>query len=181
MSTTIDDFRNFFRPSRAVNRYNLVQSIREALNLMEAGFKNHNIAATLDGPEEVMAWGHPNEFAQIILNLISNAKDALLEKESSHGRIAIQVSATADEAAITVEDNAGGIPPEIREKLFDPYFTTKANGTGIGLYMVKTILQKHMGGRISFRNTTEGTEFRIRLPLSPPNPTGSNVPCMPKT
>jgi PAS domain S-box-containing protein len=165
MSTTIDDFRNFFRPSRTVNRYNLVQSIREALSLMEAGFRNHNITATLDGPEEIIVLGHPNEFAQIILNLISNAKDALLEKNSLYGRIAIRVSATPEEAVVTVEDNAGGISPEVQEKVFDPYFTTKASGTGIGLYMVKTILEQHMGGRISFANTAEGTEFRIALPL----------------
>ena len=178
MSTTIDDFRNFFRPSRAVNHYNLVQSIREALSLMEAGFRNHNIAATLDGPEEIIVLGHPNEFAQIILNLISNAKDALLEKNSLYGRIAIRVSATPEEAVVTVEDNAGGIPPDVQEKIFDPYFTTKASGTGIGLYMVKTILEQHMGGRISFANTAEGTEFRIALPLQyPSTEPGNSPPC----
>ncbi|MGD9787508.1 MAG: PAS domain S-box protein [Sulfuricellaceae bacterium] len=182
MSTTIDDFRNFFRPSRTVNRYNLVQSIREALSLMEASFRNHNITATLEGPEEVVVLGHANEFAQIILNLVSNAKDALLEKNTLYGRIAIRVSATDKEAVITVEDNAGGIPSEIQERIFDPYFTTKASGTGIGLYMVKTILEQHMGGRISFANTADGTAFQITLPLQhePASP-GSSPPCTTNT
>ncbi len=101
----------------------------------------------------------------MLLNLVGNAKDALEEHKPEQPEIAIETACDGDHAIITVRDNAGGVPPEIAEKIFDPYFTTKEKGTGIGLYMTKTILEKHMRGSIAFRNGERGAEFTVTLPL----------------
>jgi len=165
MSSTIDDFRDFFSPARYATAFNVCQAIQDALNLVNASLKNNNIAVELSGPQDIQMIGHPNELAQILLNLLGNAKDALLEKMPTHPAIKIDTTSDGRHATIVVRDNAGGVSPEIAEKIFDPYFTTKDKGTGIGLYMVKTIVEQRMGGTIVFRNGNHGAEFTIALPL----------------
>jgi len=165
MSGTIDDFRNFFSPSRQKVDFNLRQAIDETLALLSASLKSHNIEVQVSGPENIEIHGHQNEFSQMLLNLIGNAKDALEARKPERPVIVIETAFDGKHATITVQDNAGGVPPEIAEKIFDPYFTTKEKGTGIGLYMTKTILEKHMHGTIAFRNGDQGAEFTIELPL----------------
>jgi signal transduction histidine kinase len=107
----------------------------------------------------------------VVLNFVVNAKDALVERKVPRGRIEIAVHARDGNGAVTIRDNAGGIQEEQLEKIFDPYFTTKSNGTGIGLHMNRTIIEHHMNGRIGCRNLFEGgqrlgAEFTITIPLS---------------
>jgi PAS domain S-box-containing protein len=171
MSCTIDDFRDFFRPSRVKERFSVYRSIQGTVSLVDAMLKNNGIAIDMTGDPALVAYGHPNEFSQVVLNFVVNAKDALVERKESRGRIEIDVHARDGSGAVTIRDNAGGIAEEQLEKIFDPYFTTKPNGTGIGLHMNRTIIEHHMNGRISCRNLFDrdqrlGAEFTITIPLS---------------
>lgn len=165
MSQTIDDFRNFFRPEKEKTWFNLSHAVGESLKLLDASLQNSNIQISLSGDRQLQVYGHVNEFSQVILNVLANAKDALMSSRSLHRRIEIELNCTGDLAQVVIRDNAGGIPDHTLAKIFDPYFTTKACGTGIGLYMSKTIIEKHMGGRIFCRNSEDGAEFTIGLPL----------------
>ncbi|MBS4096975.1 MAG: PAS domain S-box protein [Sulfuricella sp.] len=165
MSTTIDDFRNFFKPNREKVIFNLRSSVEEALSLVETSLVHHSIEVLLESGGDVMALGFPNEFSQVLLNIIGNAKDALLEREIIPGRISIRLDAHHGQAHVTIADNGGGIPEAILEKIFDPYFTTREKGTGIGLYMSKMIVENNMNGLLTVRNVGDGAEFEIIVPM----------------
>ncbi|HCI15136.1 MAG TPA: hypothetical protein DFK12_14650 [Gallionellaceae bacterium] len=170
MSCTIDDFRDFFRPSRVREPFSIYQSIQETMRLLAAMLKNNGIEVALTGDSALVAYGHPNEFSQVILNFVVNAKDALVERKVPKGRIDIELNTRDTSGAVKIRDNAGGIDEDQLEKIFDPYYTTKANGTGIGLHMNRTIIEQHMDGSISCGNVFEngkrlGAEFTITIPL----------------
>jgi len=165
MSSTIDDFRNFFRPNKVKQRFRACDAVSDAIKLVSHGFNSHNIEIELEKSRvscEVM--GYPNEFAQVVLNALSNAKEAIVEKKIS-GKVLISVGGGADKVTVSIRDNGGGVPEEILGKVFDPYFTTKEKGTGIGLYMSKMIMD-HMDGGIALGNVEGGAEVLLTLPLS---------------
>ena len=166
MSGTIDDFRNFFKPNREKVIFNVTDAIRNALSLTEAAFKNHHIALTLEADQNVPVAGFPNEYAQVILNILENAKDAILATAAPHGRITITARPDGDAARVAIRDNGGGIAAEILGKIFDPYFTTRGKGTGIGLYMSKMIVENNMNGQIEAYNEKEGAEFIVTVPIA---------------
>jgi len=168
MSQTIDDFRNFFRKDKEMSEFNLKDIIMKTISLQKAQFNDHNIEIELD-LDEIYIFGYKNEFMQVILNLLSNAKDAIEEKKLQNPNFVgkIYVSCKKDKynnIIITIKDNAGGISEEIKDRIFEPYFTTKeeGKGTGIGLYMVKEILER-MNGKIEVENDNEGAKFIIKL------------------
>ncbi len=163
MSTTIDDFRNFFKPIKEKHDFGLRAMIRDTLNIVGHSFENHNIALIVEKGEEVAVNGYPNEFSQVLLNVLNNAKDAIMDTKRAGGTIKISVGRDGAKGWVSVRDDAGGIPAAISTKIFDPYFTTKEEGTGIGLYMSKMIM-KHMGGNIVADSTSEGAEFVLTLP-----------------
>ncbi len=163
MSCTIDDFRNFFKPNKKPRPFSLDKAVRETLKLVHASFLANNIEIAFHGDESIEAHGYANEFSQVLLNTLSNAKDAILEKEIAPGKIDITLEQDDAQAWVTVRDNAGGIPEEALPKIFDPYFTTKEKGTGIGLYMSRMIMG-HMSGNIEARNSGDGAEFKLTLP-----------------
>ena len=101
----------------------------------------------------------------MLLNILTNAKDAFLSRNIAAPKIVITVSTEGDKSLVTITDNAGGIPEGIIDKIFDPYFSTKGpeQGTGVGLFMCKTIIEKNMGGALSARNIGMGAEFRIKV------------------
>lgn len=167
MSQTIDDFRDFFRNDKEKTQFNLHQAIVELLCLIEATLKNSQINVSLSEDVGLHAFGYPHEFSQVILNLLANAKDALIDNKVPHGRIEIELRSTDDARIVVIRDNAGGIPKAIEGRIFEPYFTTKIDGSGIGLYMSKIIIEKHFGGCVSFRNTGEGAEFTLSIPARP--------------
>jgi two-component system NtrC family sensor kinase len=166
MSHTIDDFRNFFKPNKAKESFDVADALASALDLVESSFKNHRIDVTMETEKNLVAYGFPSEFSQVILNILVNAKDALIEREVDQKWIGIHAFRDSDDIAITIEDNAGGIAKDVIEKIFDPYFTTKdANsGTGLGLYMSKIIISRNMNGQIFVQNSELGAKFTIKIP-----------------
>ncbi|MDD5247646.1 MAG: ATP-binding protein [Rhodocyclaceae bacterium] len=164
MSHTIDDFRDFFRPDREMADFDVGAAVRDALFITEASLKNYNIEVAADIPAGVVAEGYPSQFSQALLNLLINAKEAL-QQRGPGGRIAVRLAAEAGRANVTVDDTAGGIPEEVLAKIFEPYFTTKEQGSGIGLYMAKMIIEKNMNGSIAASNTPAGARFVVSIPL----------------
>jgi len=166
LSKTIDDFRNFFKPDKEKVDFKVNELVEHTLSLIEESFKQLQIRISVSCTDDPVIFGHPNEFAQVILNILFNARDAFLAgKGDARREIAIKMFKLEQRSVVTISDNAGGIPEEILEKIFDPYFTTRGpeQGTGIGLYMSKIIIEKNIPGRLSARNSAGGAEFRIEV------------------
>ncbi len=166
MSRTIDDFRNFFSPNREKSAFDPRHSVENALAILSASFEHSHIAVTLDAGETAAAYGYPNEFSQVLLNILGNARDAIQENAVENGAIHITIRRIEGMVGVTIRDNGGGVPAGVLPKIFDPYFTTKERGTGIGLYMSKMIVESNMGGRIEARNVEGGAEFTVICPLA---------------
>jgi signal transduction histidine kinase len=109
--------------------------------------------------------GFENQYSQVLMNLLINAKDALVQNCEKDRNVLIRLSSQMGKSCLEVEDNAGGIPAEIKDKIFEPYFTTKQEheGTGLGLYICRTIVEKNMSGTIELKDTSTGTVFCIRI------------------
>jgi len=163
MSQTITDFSNYFKPSNEKMKFSMQDIIRKTVDLVEPGLKDEGISLTSKMDNDCEISGYSNEFGQVLLNLIQNAKEAFLQKKTGDKWILISVTALEKETCVNISDNAGGIPAEILDKVFDPYFTTKESGTGIGLYMSRMIIENQMKGRLNVGNTSEGAEFTITL------------------
>ena len=165
MTGTIDDFCNFFRPDRAATTFDVAQAVEDALAIMSATLKNHRIEVVRSLAPGLKAHGYPNQFAHAVLNLISNAKEVIDQRTPPNGRVEIRLGEENGMAQLTVQDNGGGIATDVLPKLFDPYFTTKAAGSGIGLYMTKMIIERNFNGTIEVRNQDDGALFTLSLPL----------------
>ncbi|MBF0345316.1 MAG: PAS domain S-box protein [Nitrospirae bacterium] len=154
MSVTIDDFRNFFKSDKEKTTFDIKDAVNKTVSIVSASLKDNFIDLRLDLQDELYVNGYPNEFSQVLLNVVTNAKDFLLERTVSEPFISINAFRHDTKAVLSVIDNAGGINEEIIDKVFDPYFTTKeqGKGTGIGLYMSKMIIEGHMGGLLTARN-----------------------------
>jgi len=165
MSRTIDDFRSFFSTEREKSDFRVDEAVNKALSLVEANFKEHRIHVERIGDEPVVLYGFPNEYAQVLLNILINAKDALDKQDVKDPRVTVAIGSENGISVVTITDNAGGIPADIIDKVFDPYFSTKGpqQGSGVGLFMSKNIIETSMGGRLSVRNTDVGAEFRIEV------------------
>ncbi len=165
MSRTIDDFRYFFKPDKEKVEFNLRWSIEQTLNFVSSALVNNNIQLTKDLDEDIVVEGYPSEFSQVILNIVNNAKEVLIERAIKNPEIQITLHKKDNYAWVTIADNAGGIDPSIMEKIFEPYFTTKEMGTGLGLYMSKMIIESNMKGRLWVSKGERGAAFHIELPL----------------
>jgi len=163
LSRTIDDFRNFFGQEVEAAPFKLAQVAVKTVNFFEPSCQDHDIKVSIEGGSDLLFTGRANEFSQALLNILNNARDALLESRPAKPWIAVGIRDDQQRTVITVRDNAGGIDAEIIGKIFDPYFTTKeeGKGTGIGLYMAKSIIGRNMHGQLSVSNLTEGAEFKI--------------------
>jgi len=165
LSTTIDDFRNFFKPNKATAAVKLSEPIEKALQIIENSIKDQHInlikKITVDDVIEM----HKSEMIQVILNILKNAEDNFKEKNIVDAQIIIQTMRDEENLIISISDNGGGIPENIIENIFDPYFSTKSekNGTGLGLYMSKIIVEKNDGGKLLVQNIENGVEFKIIL------------------
>jgi len=158
MSHTIDDFRNFYRIDKTKEPFDVKEAIEKSVFMQKAQLENHNIHIEIRGQSFTID-GYKNEFQQAILNIINNAKDILVEKEVPNAEITIELTNNT----VKISDNGGGVPLEIIERIFEPYFTTKeeGKGTGMGLYMSKMILEENMHAKFSVHNRDNGSEFRI--------------------
>ncbi|MFK9093735.1 sensor histidine kinase [Bacillus salipaludis] len=163
MSRTINDFRKFYKPNREKTLFSVGDSIEEALSIFSISLKNHEIQVAFEYRGQQMAYGYPNEYSQVVLNVLTNARDAFVQKNISHRKLSIKISETGEFVTAEFIDNAGGIEPILLKKVFEPYFTTRENGTGLGLYITKLILEK-MNGSISVENTSDGARFSLSVP-----------------
>ena len=166
MSTTINVFRDFFRPGKAAAVFSARTQVEEALALVRESFRHNGIDLSLEDGPDVATLGYANEYSQVLLNLLSNARDAILGRPGRAGRVRITLDRHEGRCRLRVADNGGGIPEDLLEKIFDPYFSTKpTTGTGLGLYMARMIIQRCTGGAVTARNLDEGAEFTVTTPL----------------
>jgi len=165
LTNTIDDFRNFFKPEQEKENITLGNIITNTVKIIGKSLEVHNITLQIDNrsSREFLTYGA--KMTQVLINLLKNAQDAIIEKKISYGEIWIRTYEDGEDLVLEVEDNAGGIDVEIIEKIFDPYFSTKKekNGTGLGLYMSKTIIEEHVKGSLKVINTKVGAKFIIGI------------------
>lgn len=167
LSKTIDDFRDFFKPNKEKAEFSVYSVVESALKIIGKSLENNNITVTSSDKSTRTVKTYPNELLQVLLNLISNAKDAHKNDNRDDAFIHIEITNDEEEVCLSICDNAGGIPQEALTRIGQPYFTTKKeNGTGLGLYMSQTIIQKHMHGKLTWANKGEGACFNIILPIS---------------
>jgi PAS domain S-box-containing protein len=168
MSQTIDDFQNFFKPEKEKEPFSPHVSLDNALSLLAKILHKEAITLTHEVDRNITIVGIQNELTQVLVNLLHNAKDALLCHRDDRREIAVAVARKGAHAIITVEDNAGGVPDEVKGQIFEPYFTTKhaSQGTGLGLFMSKLIVEKSLNGVLALENTHAGARFIITVPLT---------------
>ena len=178
MSDTIEEFRGFYRPEKTKEPYSPAGCISDSIRLFEPQFTSSGIevSVTCQGCDHQLVHGYPNEFKQVILNLLGNARDAILASretggEPESGIIRVAIDATTEQGmTIDVSDNGCGIATDVALKIFDPYYTTKeeTGGTGISLYMSRMIVEDSLGGRLLLLPNQESTTFRIELSMETP-------------
>jgi len=159
MSQTIEDFRGLFKIETQKSSFFMHAAIEEILSLMKNSLKDVSIKLTAEPSDEVL--GHKNELMQIVIILLSNAVEAFDKRKIKNKQVAIRVAVVGKIATVSIQDNAGGITRENITAIFDPYFTTKAQsgGTGLGLYIAKTIVEQRMMGTITAENIDNGARF----------------------
>ncbi|MEA3374537.1 MAG: ATP-binding protein [Campylobacterota bacterium] len=179
LSKTIDDFRNFFTPNKEKSEFTTKHSIDKTMELVAASFKTHEIEV-IEDIEVIQITALENELTQAILNIIKNAKDILLTVDNRRRLIFIKVYEKNKTVFMEIIDSGGGVPKDVIDKVFEPYFTTKAKsqGTGIGLYMTQSIITKHLHGKLYVQNVEyeyegakyKGAKFTIEIPLIDKDP-----------
>lgn len=165
MSTTISDFQNFFKPSKRKDNFSVLSACKKAVSVINASLVNHSIELNFDIQEDSIIYGYSNEFSHAVLNILSNAKDALVNREVENPYINLSIKTGKKYTVIKIEDNAGGIKLDNLDTIFEPYFTTKhaKQGTGIGLYMTKMIIETSMQGYVNVKNSDKGALFVIKI------------------
>ncbi len=163
LSDTIEDFRNFFKPDKEKQEISFSEIVDDALGFLKPGLESNSITVQKECDSKARMMTYTNELLQVVLNLIKNAEDVLVQNKTKEPLITIRCYDDKEKSILEIEDNAGGIDESILDKIFDPYFTTKEqhNGTGLGLYMSKVIIQEHCEGTLSVANSAKGACFRI--------------------
>jgi signal transduction histidine kinase len=159
MSTTIENFRNFYNPSKEKNEFDIEESCRTTLKILSPTLEPTKIKVDIEIKENFSFYANSNEFQQVILNLVNNAKDILLERKIEEPKIEIKIA----KPNISIIDNGGGVAKENIDKIFEPYFSTKQNSDGIGLYISKTIIENEMSGKLSVVTSGNNCKFNIEL------------------
>ncbi|HET6419285.1 MAG TPA: ATP-binding protein [Geobacteraceae bacterium] len=165
MSLTMDNCRDFFKPEKIATHFFVDEIVEKTLDFLDASLKHHNIAVEVDMEAGLAVRGQPNEFSQVLLNIIGKAKDVFLEKETTSPKISIKGCRESNRTVVTIADNSGGIPDAVIERIFNPVFNGAdfVNGKEIGLYTSKIIVKNIFMGNLSARNTGHGAEFRIEV------------------
>ena len=168
MSKTIDDFRDYFKPNKKKEEVYIENVINKSMDFLAYLFKLNGVEIKYKNESTTKIYIFLNEMVQVFINLAKNSCDAMIEKNVENRVISIYSYEKDGSLFIEFEDNAGGMKLEVMGKIFDPYFSTKSkkNGTGLGLYMSKTIIEQHSNGKISVCNTDNGAKFIIKLPLN---------------
>jgi len=166
MSQIIADFRELFKIKESPKEFDLNKLLQQAINECSLSCKQHKIKILYESKgDNFTIHGYPQTLKQVIMNILYNAKDAIIEKNPPKKEIYVKLKKQKDNFVIEIEDTAGGIPLDIIDKIFEPYFTTKRkqNGSGLGLYMAKVILEERMDGKIIAENTENGAKFTLIL------------------
>lgn len=165
MSTTIEDFTDFLKPNRDKVQFEVSNSIQLALSLLEASIKYHEIMISIEVEPDLILYGFPNEFSHVLFNVLGNARDAVVEAEDQPKQIFIRGYREGSSVIVEIENKGKPIPESLLINVFDPYVTTKGEkeGTGIGLYISKLIIEQSMGGRIQLENVEDGVCCRIMI------------------
>ncbi len=164
MSDTIDTFMNFVKPAKQTKPFRLIDTVDAIMKIIGTQLVNHNIKLeVVTSNKDISLVGHEDLLEQVLLNLLTNSRDAFETLDSPFKKIAISIDMLEDTPRITFEDNAGGIPKEIRDKVFNPYFTTKGQGkgTGLGLYMSLDIMRKSFAGDLIYQPIDDGSHFEL--------------------
>ncbi len=165
MSHTIDDFKNFFKPDKERTEERISEILEDTIGFIKKSLESEKIALEVKVKNDASLLVYRNELMQVLLNILTNAKDALAESRPKDPKI--EISVDGDEQSVNIEicDNGGGIDDAILEKIFEPYFSTKGakSGSGLGLYMSKTIVEEHLNGKITVHNSNMGVCFVLRL------------------
>ncbi|MEA3512213.1 MAG: PAS domain-containing protein [Campylobacterota bacterium] len=166
LSNTIDDFKEFFKPIREKEIVLIKDILDNTFNVIGKSLENHNIDISKNINNIIKIETYSRELMQVFINIINNSKEALLEKKPKNAYIKIDIEDKKDILYIKISDNGGGIKDDIIDKIFEPYFSTKKEktGTGLGLYMSKTIIEKHLKGKLIAINEDDGVSFIIELP-----------------
>lgn len=169
LSETIDNFRNFFMPNQSKGQITIEEVLNNTLNIIGSSCENHNITLTIQNTSKSSLFINKSSLIQVLLNILGNAKDILVTKNVAQAAITVTVSETNEAITISICDNAGGIPEAAMKKIGQPYFTTKQefNGTGLGLYISRTIIEKHLFGTLTWHNEKNGACFVITLKIKP--------------
>jgi PAS domain S-box-containing protein len=169
MSLVIDDFMDFFKPQRDKRTFFVSEAIDDALMIVEKVLKDEKIKVYKE-IEDMKLLGISNELSQVLINIIQNAKDAFKQNNIKNKKIKIKVYKENSDLIVDILDNAGGIYPEVLEKIFEPYFTTKHSsvGTGLGLFVASMIIEQTFDGVLSVKNSDNGAIFTITIPLKYP-------------
>lgn len=168
LSSTIDDFRNFFKSDKEKIEFNLKDIIEKSISMIKTSLDSKSIIVIKNIEDNYKLYTYPSELQQVILNILKNAEDALTEKKHIDRKITISTKKIEDNrVCVNIADNGGGIKDTIIDKIFDPYFSTKnkKDGTGLGLYMSKIIINEHCNGKLRVENSDEGARFSIELPI----------------
>ena len=169
LSSTIDDFRNFFKTEKEKNEFDLELLILKSISIIKTSIESNNINLKTQFNSSIKIFSYSTEIQQVILNILKNAEDILIEKDSEDKKIEITTYKKDEESVlIKIHDNGGGIENSVIEKIFDPYFSTKdtKEGTGLGLYMSRIIINEHCEGNLRVVNEYDGATFLIELPTN---------------
>jgi C4-dicarboxylate-specific signal transduction histidine kinase len=169
LSDTIDDFRNFFKESKAKQEVLIDEIFDKSISLLKKQFEHNSISIEIKNEcEQTLLYTYKNELTQVILNILNNSKDAFEIRDIKDKKIVVSCTKKEEIITIKIDDNAGGILDYVLEKIFEPYFSTKKekNGTGLGLYMSKIIINKHLEGSIYAKNIDNGASFIIEMPIN---------------
>lgn len=177
MAHTVEDFRTFFTPSKSLGEFSVVKSLNEVITLMKSSLEKHKINVTItadaEKSEDTVLFGYASEFKQVMVNLLSNSKDAIDSKRltmppverKNIGNIEVSITELKNEIIVETSDDGGGIPEDSFKRIFESYYTTKGDeGTGIGLYMSRMIIENRMKGSITASNNDKGAVFTMRFP-----------------
>lgn len=166
MGQTIECFKEFLIENKEKQDFMVADSIDECIAILVGYFNKYSINIIKEYTDDVILYGSKNEFKQVIINLLSNAKDALISKNIKEKRINIILEKSDNFCLLKIVDNAGGIDKDNLPYIFDKFFTTKANGTGIGLHMSQQIASDNFNASISAENTADGVMFILEFPLT---------------
>ncbi len=163
MQQTVEDFQDFFNPSKEKVFFNVKATIEKMVALIAKDYEIRGISLELIGEEHINVIGYPNEYNQVILSLLKNARDAFEDSMSVDKKVVVEVTQEHDASLVKVRDNAGGIDEAVIDTLFDLYISTKKQGSGLGLNIAKNVIECNMDGKLSAHNVEEGAEFLIRV------------------